>query len=164
MAHQPEKIGMLYVALPKSSGHTRFVKKLRALLILLLCVALPYSATATMLQGMQCHHDGLGGIAEVSLHEHGGHEMHEHHHHDAAQNDPDRSKVSADHGCDCAVKCSCQHHCASSCSAVFTSTVDDEQVFASAVGPGSTAYTSHVADVHTRAVFRPPIAALTSAA
>jgi hypothetical protein len=67
------------------------MKSCRALLVLLLCLVLPYSASAGLGQDLQCHHDGLGVLLDAP----------QHHHHSAA-----------DAGCDCPVKCTCQHHCA----------------------------------------------------
>ena len=137
------------------------MKKIRTLLILLICIALPYSAMATMLSGMQCHHDGLGGIAAASSHhhEHGDHAMQEHHH------DADQAKASDDHGCDCKVKCSCEHHCATGCSVAFTAATGASRSFMTAGAQhGPTAYLSHVNSVHGPSLFRPPIAAQTSAA
>ena len=32
----------------------------RALVVLLVCMSLPYSAMATMLADLHCHHDGAG--------------------------------------------------------------------------------------------------------
>ena len=73
------------------------MKRLRALLVLLLVIALPCSALADLRDNLQCHHDGLGILFEQQAPAAGLH-----HHAPAA--DPD---------CDCAVKCDCQHHCAS---------------------------------------------------
>jgi hypothetical protein len=142
--------------------------KLRALLILLLCVALPYSATAAMLHGMACHHDGLGSVAETAQHEHqpadeaSEHAMHgHHHHHDTAASS---HASDGDHGCDCSVKCSCEHHCASGCSLASMAPLEGIRLFGSSNGHESVAYASLLSDMHSRMVFRPPIAALTSAA
>lgn len=137
-----------------------FMKRFRAFLIALICIALPYSATATMLQGMQCHHDGLGSIKEPTMHEHGDHDAHAHHHDhgDLAKADKD------DHGCDCAVKCTCEHHCASSCAAAVVLAAMPVGVLQMSADVSGGIYAAPLSDLHGRSVFRPPISALPSAA
>lgn len=67
------------------------MKRCRAILVLLLSLLLPYSASAGLSQDLHCHHDGLGVLLEApQLHHHG----------------------AAGAGCDCPSKCICQHHCA----------------------------------------------------
>ena len=82
------------------------MSRLRAILAALICLALPWSATANMLEGMGCHHEGLGILAQP-MSAMSGHEM------DGRHMDHSGSPTGMS-GCDCAVKCSCSHHCATS--------------------------------------------------
>jgi len=94
----------------QEEGNTRRVNLARALLILLLSIAVPGSATAAMLEGSHCSHE------TARRHDHkvlqtmimvGADEM-------------NSSDCAGDHvraappQCDCTVKCTCSHHCTSS--------------------------------------------------
>lgn len=134
------------------------MKIARALLLLLLCIALPWSAMANMAQGMQCHHDGLGGLAETAQHQHSADVANNHHHHHSA------AAADEDRGCDCDVKCSCSHHCASGCSVAAIDATTPLQAYPAGTDGVSTAGAAMVPDARNRSFFRPPIPALTSAA
>jgi len=143
----------MQVAFERFQGQTLSVKKLRAIFVLLLSLALPCAATANMLDGMRCHHDGLGALVQD---EHAGHgAMHMHH--------GDHQKAAGG-GCDCPVKCSCQHHCAGGgCAAAlgFTPIGVD---FAGRSATIISAYRGVVSDPQLSFPFRPPIAAPRGAA
>jgi hypothetical protein len=81
------------------------VHHLRAIIALLLSVALPYSATATMLADVYCEHDGLVALLDTDAHEAVHHAL-DHHvqlAHDA------KAAPAGDHDCDCAENCHCPH-------------------------------------------------------
>lgn len=134
--------------------------KLRVQLVMLICVAMPYSATATMLQSMQCHHDGWGEIATASHEGRGDHRMHK----ERNAHGSDEGKVSRDDGRNHAAHCVCKHHCTSSSSAAFTAAIGGMPMFDSSVDHDIADSPSHARDVLGRSVFRPPIKRLPSAA
>ncbi|MBL6751655.1 MAG: hypothetical protein ISP90_14100 [Nevskia sp.] len=84
------------------------MKSLRAIVVLLVSLAVPYSATASMLLTLHCHHDGLGALvdamAQAAPHCHDGME--------ARSGTHEAAPATPHHGCDCSVKCQCQHLCA----------------------------------------------------
>ncbi len=136
-------------------GHTLRVKKLRAIIVLLLSLALPYAATANMLAGVGCHHDGLGSLAQEG-HDHAGHgAMHMHH--------GDHQKAAGG-GCDCPVKCDCQHHCAGGACVAALGFTPAPVEFAGRDVTVVGAYSGVVLDPQLSFPFRPPIAAPPGAA
>ncbi len=126
------------------------MKKLRTLLVLLLIVALPWSAGAELRENLHCHHDGLGALLDTPQH-------HEH----AAMSQHDQA---VDQGCDCEVKCNCQHHCASGTGIAVLSLAAPALSFLlgdkAAAGP----YTAWVPATRGSSPFRPPIVAPPGAA
>ena len=109
------------------------MKHLRALCLLLLCLSLPASAAADYVAGLGCAHDGVGALTQV--------------HH-------------ADGDCPCAVKCSCQQHCAVGGGAALGPSLVLPAVRAESPQP---AY-SRSAAAPRASPFRPPIAAPAGAA
>ncbi|MBL6748871.1 MAG: hypothetical protein ISP90_00030 [Nevskia sp.] len=133
------------------------MKKLRAIVVLLFSISLPYSATATMLHDLRCHHDGLGALLEGAAngHQHDHLAMHEH---AAAQH------AGSHQGCDCIVKCQCQHNCAGGgCGAALALTPWGVDV-SSGGGFSIGSYDGLMADPQSSSPFRPPIAAPPGAA
>jgi hypothetical protein len=120
------------------------VKKLRAPLVLLLCLLLPWSAVASGMQNMRCHHhgthrDAVAMTAAMTMHHH------------------------ADQGCEHMQKCECQHHCAGGVIAAFVPAGANLPVFAgSGFEPGGSPGPTVPAWVSFP--FRPPIAAPAGAA
>jgi hypothetical protein len=126
------------------------VNTLRTLLVLLLVVALPWSAGATMRENLHCHHDGLGALIGVTpQHDHAGMGHH-------GQN--------IDQGCDCEVKCHCQHHCASGTGIAGLGLVTPTLSFASNTGAATAPYAAWIPSIQDASPFRPPIAAPPGAA
>jgi hypothetical protein len=127
---------------------------LRAILVLLLSIAVPYSATATLLQDLPCHRDGGAASLHASAlaHTHpADHAMHASAHSPAA--------VKSAQGCDCAVKCECRHHCATVNAVASTQSRLDPPIDASASVTAVLA-PAFVPDAQTQDLLRPPIAAL----
>lgn len=123
---------------------------LRTLLVLLLLVALPWSASATMRENLHCHHDGLGALIDnAPQHDHAAMTHH-------AQN--------ADQGCDCEVKCHCQHHCASGTGIVGLGLITPALSFASGAEAATAIYAAWIPSLLDASPFRPPIAAPPGAA
>jgi hypothetical protein len=111
------------------------MKRCRAILVLLLSLWLPYSANAGLSQDLHCHHDGLGMLLDAPPHPH----------------------QAADPGCDCPIKCSCQHHCAAGAAAplaLATPGIHLPARMEAAAGPRPL----HVATVYHASLLRPPTA------
>ncbi|HZR37715.1 MAG TPA: hypothetical protein VFA75_20250 [Nevskia sp.] len=122
------------------------MKKLRALLVLLLCLALPWAALAGGMQNMQCRHHGM-------QHGHGG----------MTAALPAQHRQQADPDCGHAQKCECQHHCAGSAVAAFLAAGPHLPAPAGAgFEPGRDL--GLVAAAWASFPFRPPIAAPSGAA
>lgn len=133
------------------------MKKLRAIVVLLFSIALPYAATANMVADLQCHHDGLGALTADSG------AQHHHDDHAATHDHASAHHAAADQGCDCAVKCQCQHHCAGGGAAAlaFGSVGVD---FSARDVTTVSAYLGLVSEAQSRSLFRPPITAPPGAA
>lgn len=117
------------------------MKKFRAIVALLLCLSLPWSALAGGLQDMQCSHHGAGAMSMMNMQQHHG-----------------------DAGCEHMRKCECQHHCTGgSMAAMFVPIGTNLGAF------DSPAFRSHryaglTAKAWPGLPFRPPIAAPAGAA
>lgn len=139
--------GLTYAA---SESYTGPVKKLRVMLVLLLVVALPWSAGADMRENLHCHHDGLGALLDSAPHhDHAGMS-----HHDQA----------ADQGCDCEVKCHCQHHCASGAGVAMPSLATAALSLVSSDEAATGPYIAWIPQAQGSSPFRPPIVAPPGAA
>jgi hypothetical protein len=115
------------------------VNRIRALLVLLLCLSLPGWAVAGQWQDIGCPHHGFGAAAQP-------------HHHDGGK------------GCAEQPQCRCSHHGAGGAGAVaLGGGMAGPLVFA---GPGLIAsdYAGRPAQAHASFPFRPPIAAPAGAA
>jgi hypothetical protein len=131
------------------------VKKHRSIVALLLVIALPYSAAAAMAEGLRCHHEGLGALTDAGAMVHHDHAAMMHAHY---------AGVQASSNGDCPIKCVCAGHCAGGggSAALVLSLVgitpldNDDQIDGS--------YRSFFSDPLRIPLFRPPIAALQSAA
>jgi microcystin-dependent protein len=127
------------------------MKRLRHFLIVLICLAVPYSATATVLHDIGCHHspDGAMTMTQQDV------AMPAHHH---MSNQDHTQQKSAAHGGDCAAKCSCQYHCtAGNCA---TSTALALPATPADGGELNDNYLQILPDFHAGVLFRPPITAL----
>lgn len=115
------------------------MKKLRAIVALLLCLSLPWSALASGVQDMQCRHHGVGAMS-----------MQQHHH--------------ADAGCEHMQKCECQHHCTGGSMAVVFVPIGTNLPAFAAPGIRAHRYADLTAKASSGLPFRPPIAAPAGAA
>lgn len=133
------------------------MKILRDIAVLLLIVALPWAATANMLGDLQCHHDGLGSIAPAQ-------DAPAHHHAQGTTRDHGATaQATADQGCDCDIKCQCQHHCAGGCGAALA--LDTRGIDVGGPGtPVMTPYRAWSSEPQLRSLLRPPITAPPGAA
>jgi len=141
----------------KRKEQTRVVKKYRALIGLLLTLALPYSAAASIVDGLSCHHERTAGLMD------GAAPMH--HDHAAMLSAHHASASAVGHAsCDCALKCDCAAHCAGSgCNATLT-LLRFEMAAAGCTQQSNDYRVALIADAQSSPAFRPPIAALAGAA
>ena len=130
------------------------MKTLRTLLVLLLVVALPWSAGATMRENLHCHHDGLGALIDGAPQ----------HDYAAMSHHGQSTGQSADQGCDCEVKCQCQHHCASGTGIAGLGLIVPALSFASGAEIATVPYAAWIPSHLDASPFRPPIAAPPGAA
>lgn len=140
------------------------MKTLRAIVVLLVSIALPFSAMATMLENLHCHHDGLGVLLDASTTAQ-EHPCAHHAHHlamAASQHHTGAAKVS-DGGCDCAVKCHCQHHCTSGTAVAGVHATPVPPLYSRVPMP-TPLMPAFVSDAQPSRLLRPPIAALPGAA
>jgi hypothetical protein len=89
----------------------------RTLLVGLLSVALPLSATASLTAALSCPHQGFGAAAMADAHAHVAMAAAMHHDVARAQAHHDAASTSAHHACDCV------HHCAGANHAVNAPTL-----------------------------------------
>lgn len=123
--------------------------RLRTILILLLCLTLPYSAVAGVLGQPHCRHDAAAPAGHGGMqHQHGAMQ------HGAA--DPS--------GCDCAVKCDCQHHCAGIGAGAVLPVIAGVDLSDGGARVAAGFYQPFIPATLGRSLFRPPIAAPSGAA
>lgn len=133
------------------------MKKYRAIFALLLTIVLPYSATASIVDGLRCHHEGVGALVD------GAAPMH--HDHAAMMHGQPASATAADNAaCDGPVKCDCAHHCGVSAGNAVLAAQSLNVASAGRVELMIGYYAALIADARPSPAFRPPIAALPSAA
>ena len=147
------------------------MKKLRVMAAFLMTIALPYSAVASIVDGLRCHHEGIGALVAgdapkdhaAMMHHDGGARMHHAH---AAMVPAQRGDATAagDDPCDGPAKCDCAHHCAGSAGNAALTLKPFEMTTAGRVALIAGTYDARVADAQPSPAFRPPIAALSSAA
>ena len=149
------------------------MKKSRAIVALLLTIALPYSAIASIVDGLRCHHEGIGALADgggPAHHDHAGmlhHDGNARIHHDhAAMMPAHHADATAADGAPCAgpVKCHCAHHCAGSGGNAALTLKPFEMATVGRVALMTSTYAALIADAQPSPAFRPPIAASPSAA
>jgi hypothetical protein len=135
----------------------------RAIIAVLLTIALPHAAVASILDGGRCHHgQGDAHAAQApAQHDHAAmqhdHASMTHGHHAAAA-------LSGHAGCDCPLKCNCASHCGSGggSAALTLRPLEIAAVDRDTATIGS--YRALPADARDSPAFRPPIAALPGAA
>ena len=156
----------------------RRMKRVRAIVALLLCVVLPHAATAALLQGYACqhmHHGAADAIthAHEHAHEHGRDARHDDRHHgvtahhatDVAPDvavDAAAGAVAAVAGspcADCRVKCVCGHHCTSGSTATLLPATQKMHLASRAVGLSASLHVQSTSELHRRSLLRPPIQA-----
>ena len=143
----------------------RKMKRVRAIVALLLCVVLPHAATAALLQGYACQHMHHGA-ADAMTHEHGSDARHDERHrgvtaHHATDVAPDVA-VAADVGSQCPdgrVKCVCGHHCTSGSTATLLPATQKMHLASRAVGLSASLHVQSTSELHRRSLLRPPIQA-----
>jgi hypothetical protein len=130
----------------------------RAMVGLLLAMALQYSAAASMAEGFGCHHS-------QSHHERGAMAgMSQQHDHAAMQHMVHANRAGDVQKCDCPLKCDCASHCAGGNVGAAVA-IRDVGLASNArveLQPGH--YPDLVSDPQTSPPFRPPIATAPSAA
>ena len=117
------------------------MNRLRALLVLLLCLSLPGWAVAGQWQDAGCPHHGFGAAANQHLHHHGGGK-----------------------GCADETQCQCAHHCAGGASLAAPGSGAMERLVFERPLLAVDRYAGLTAQAHTGFPFRPPIAAPAGAA
>jgi hypothetical protein len=131
------------------------MKKRRSIVAVLLIIALPYSAAAAMAEGLRCHHEGLGASTVAGLTMHHDHAAMMPAHHAGAQ---------ASSNSDCPINCGCIGHCVGGGGNAVS------VLNLGGIGPLDNvdhidgAYSGFFSDPLRIPLFRPPIAALPSAA
>lgn len=142
------------------------MKRRRTAIALLLTLALPYAAIASLGDGLRCPHSGM----HAGMHAPVADAMSMHHDHAAMQHAASThahhaSDRSGGHDtCDCPVKCDCAQHCAGAgCGAALPLQALE------IAGAGRTelpvrGYAALIREAWHSPAFRPPIAALPSAA
>lgn len=126
------------------------------LLLALFCLTLPYTAQASMPSGMGCH----GGMAmETAVPQHADHSTQQAGMSHAETHSHVQSVAQHKHhsDCDCAMKCGCIQHCASSCAMPSSMLGLSAPLLHTYV---FTVYSAALPDLRTTPLFRPPITAL----
>jgi hypothetical protein len=133
------------------------MKKRRAIIALILTITLPYSAVAAIVDGGRCHHDSVAahGAGRVPIHHDQAAMGHAHY----------AAPILADHDkCACSIKCVCANHCGGSVNSAAFVGQPFEVAVVQREGAATGNYSTFIPDTGQSPAFRPPIAALPSAA
>ena len=122
-------------------------------------LALPYAATAAMTEAFHCHHAGAPALADGKSPPH---------HHDAAMammgSHHAGAQMTHASNCDCPLKCACAQHCAGGGGGAALAPAAFGIAPVPCIECSLGGLTFHISNPDSGPLFRPPIAALPSAA